>query len=481
VALSPDDRPSFASMARLAHDRATGRDILLYPERGLALNAVASAVARRLDGRRTVATIAAEVRGAFADAPPADVERDVLTFLQQLWERGLVLLDAAVDGPSDSPAPVRDEAATDHASGATNGDHPYTLIAELTYRCPLRCPYCSNPLALAGAQDELGTDDWRRVLAEAAELGVLQVHLTGGEPLARKDLEAIVAAARDAKLYTNLVTSGVPLTRERLHALRRAGLDHVQLSVQDADAARADHIAGFASFEHKLEVAAWVKEEGLPLTVNVVLHRDNLDHVEAIIALAERLHADRLELANTQYLGWALRNRDALLPTREQLDRAFAVATAARARLLGKLEMIFVTPDYYAAWPRACMDGWARRYVHLSPTGLVLPCHAAHTLPGLAFQSVRDVSLAAAWSDSPGLQRFRGDAWLPEPCGTCERKTIDHGGCRCQAHALLGDAAATDPACEKSPHHGLIEAARLTASAARPPSAFAYRTVPARA
>src|SRR6185312_12159180 len=203
------------------------------------------------------------------------------------------------------------------------------------------------------------------------------------------------------------------------------------------------------------------------LTVNVVLHRDNLDRIEAVIALAERLGADRLELANTQYLGWALANREALLPTREQLDRAFSVASAARARLLGKMEMIYVTPDYYASWPRACMEGWARRYVHIAPTGLVLPCHAAHTLPGLSFESVRDRSLAEVWKDAPGLQRFRGQAWMPEPCASCPRKGIDYGGCRCQAHALTGDAAATDPACSLSPAHGLVEAARLAASAPR--------------
>ncbi len=333
-------------------------------------------------------------------------------------------------------------------------------------------------MELAAAAEELSTDDWIRVFGEAAELGVMQVHLTGGEPLARRDLESLVAGARAAGLYTNLITSGVPLTRERLSALRAAGIDNVQLSVQDAAAEGADRVAGYPAFAHKLEVAGWVKAEGLPLTVNVVLHRDNLDHVEAVIALAERLDADRLELANTQYLGWALANREALLPTRDQLDRAFAVASAARERLLGKMEMVYVTPDYYAAWPRACMEGWARRYVHIAPTGLVLPCHAAHTLPGLAFESVRDKPLAAVWKDAPGLQRFRGDAWLPEPCASCPRKEIDHGGCRCQAYALTGDAAVTDPACSLSPAHGLIEAARLRASAERGEPRYLYRTAP---
>ena len=254
----------------------------------------------------------------------------------------------------------------------------------------------------------------------------------------------------------------------------------MQLSVQDADPEGADRVAGYAAFAHKLKVAAWVKAAGLPLTVNVVLHRDNLDRVPEIIALAERLGADRLELANTQYLGWALENRAALLPTREQLDRAFAFASEARARLLGRMKMIYVTPDYYAAWPRACMEGWARRYVHVAPTGLVLPCHAAHTLPGLAFESVGDRPLAAVWRDAPGLNHFRGDAWMAEPCASCPRKSLDHGGCRCQAYRLTGDAAATDPACSLSPAHGIIDAARLTAASSRAHAEprYLYRTPP---
>ncbi|WP_438002492.1 pyrroloquinoline quinone biosynthesis protein PqqE [Sorangium sp. So ce185] len=341
------------------------------------------------------------------------------------------------------------------------------MIAELTYRCPLRCPYCSNPMELEGAAGELSTETWCRVFAEAAALGVMQLHLTGGEPLARRDLEALVRAARGAGLYTNLITSGVPLARERLAALRAAGLDNVQLSVQDADPERADRIAGYAAFDHKLAVAAWVKAEGLPLTVNVVLHRENIDHVPAIVALAERLGADRLELANTQYLGWALANRDALLPTRDQLERAFAIASAARERLLGRMEMVFVTPDYYAALPRACMDGWARRYLHIAPDGLVLPCHAAHTISGLRFESVRDRPLAWIWREAPSMNRFRGDAWMAEPCRGCDRREADFGGCRCQAYHLTGDAAATDPACSLSPAHGIVEEARLRAASSR--------------
>ncbi|XXZ57513.1 pyrroloquinoline quinone biosynthesis protein PqqE [Sorangium sp. So ce341] len=471
--LAPGDRPLLASKARLVRDRASGREILLYPERGLALNPVAAAVAARLDGARTVAEIAAEIAASFASTPPDAVERDVIAFLEELAARGLLEErraavaggDAAARGARaiQGPAPALEGgAAADAAS-----HRPYTLIAELTYRCPLRCPYCSNPMELEGAAGELSTETWCRVFAEAAALGVMQLHLTGGEPLARRDLEALVRAARGAGLYTNLITSGVPLARERLAALRAAGLDNVQLSVQDADPERADRIAGYAAFDHKLAVAAWVKAEGLPLTVNVVLHRENIDHVPAIIALAERLGADRLELANTQYLGWALANRDALLPTRDQLERAFAIASAARERLLGRMEMVFVTPDYYAALPRACMDGWARRYLHIAPDGLVLPCHAAHTIPGLRFESVRDRPLAWIWREAPSMNRFRGDAWMAEPCRGCDRREADFGGCRCQAYHLTGDAAATDPACSLSPAHGIVEEARLRAAAAR--------------
>ncbi|MFO0755590.1 MAG: pyrroloquinoline quinone biosynthesis protein PqqE [Byssovorax sp.] len=357
---------------------------------------------------------------------------------------------------------------------------PYTLIAELTYRCPLRCPYCSNPVALEGEARELSTDDWRRVLAESEALGVMQVHFTGGEPLLRKDLEALVDESRKVGLYPNLITSGFPLTRERLGDLARAGLRNVQLSVQDAEIEEADRLAGCEVHAHKLAVAGWVKELDLPLTVNVVLHRDNLDHVPALIALAERLGADRLELANTQYLGWALENRAALLPSRAQLDRAFAAASEARARLMGKMELVYVTPDYFSDRPKACMDGWARRYVHVEPGGLVLPCHAAHTLPGMRFESVRDRSLADIWVESEGLARFRGEAWMPEPCASCPRRAVDFGGCRCQAFHLAGSASAVDPACALSPDHGLVLAAREAAEAMPARPRYLYRGPPAR-
>src|SRR5262245_34228878 len=342
---------------------------------------------------------------------------------------------------------------------------PYTLVAELTYRCPLRCVYCSNPRDFTQHGDALGTEDWLRIFREAEALGVMQLHLTGGEPLVRDDLEALVEGARALELYTNLITSGIPCTRERLAGLKARGLDNVQVSIQDVRASESDRIAGLRSFDRKLEVARWVKDLGLPLTVNTVLHRENLDRVDEIVALAESLDADRLELANTQYLGWALANRRALLPTREQLDRAREAARAARDRLRGRMEVLFVIPDYYAEFPKSCMDGWGRRFIVVSPDGLALPCHAARSLPGLAFDRVQDRPLDEIWRESQAFNAYRGEAWMPEPCRSCERRSADFGGCRCQAFHLTGDAAATDPVCSLSPDHHLIEAARLEAGA----------------
>jgi len=354
---------------------------------------------------------------------------------------------------------------------------PYTLIAELTYRCPLRCVYCSNPLDYAGHHQELDTETWRRVFREAEALGVVQLNLTGGEPLVRSDLESLIEEARALDLYTNLITSGIPLTRERLARFRELGLDNVQVSIQDVAAPASDRIAGLRSFDRKLEVARWVKDLGFPLTLNVVLHRDNLDRIEEVVALAESLAADRLELANTQYLGWALLNRPALLPTRAQLDRARKTAALAKERLKGRMEVLFVLPDYYSDFPKACMDGWGRRFILVSPDGMALPCHVAHTLPGITFDNVRAHPLEEIWRDSPGFNRYRGEEWMPEPCRSCDRRAIDYGGCRCQAFHLTGDAAATDPACSLAPRHRLVEEARERADGeAGNPVPLRYRT-----
>jgi pyrroloquinoline quinone biosynthesis protein E len=348
-------------------------------------------------------------------------------------------------------------------------NRPYTLIAEITYRCPLACPYCSNPMDLRAHGAELDTDTWSRVLGEAEELGVVQVHFTGGEPLARKDLEVLVARARALGLYSNLVTSGVPLARDRLERLAEAGIDHVQVSLQSSRADRANRIAGYDGHAQKLDVMRWVKELGLPLTMNVVLHRANLDEIDELVALAEELRADRLELANTQYVAWAHANRDALLPTRAQIDEAAEKAARHRDRLKGKIDVLFVKPDYFRATPRACMDGWARRFVHMTPDGLVLPCHAATSITSLSWESVRDKPLGAIWRDSPALNAFRGEAWMKEPCRSCDKRSLDFGGCRCQAFALTGDAADTDPACELSPQHALV------ANATREDRRYLYR------
>jgi pyrroloquinoline quinone biosynthesis protein E len=354
---------------------------------------------------------------------------------------------------------------------------PYTLIAELTYKCPLRCLYCSNPLDFARHDQEMDTETWRRVFREAEALGVVQVHLTGGEPLVRGDLEPLIEEARALDLYTNLITSGIPLTRERLARFRQLGLDAVQVSVQDVVAAASDRIAGLQSFDRKLAVARWVKELGFPLTLNVVLHRDNLGRIEEVVALAESLGADRLELANTQYLGWALLNRPALLPTRAQLDSARRTAAEAKQRLKGRMEVLFVLPDYYSEFPKACMDGWGRRFILVSPDGLALPCHVAHTLPGITWENVRAHPLEEIWRDSPGFNWFRGEEWMPEPCRSCDRRAIDYGGCRCQAFHLTGNAAATDPACSLAPLHRLVEEARERADGeAGSPVELQYRT-----
>jgi PqqA peptide cyclase len=359
-------------------------------------------------------------------------------------------------------------------------ERPYTLIAELTYRCPLRCVYCSNPTDLAAHKDGLEARDWMRVFDAAEALGVMQLNLSGGEPLLRNDLEELVGHARSLGLYTNLITSGVPLERERLVKIRDAGIDSVQLSIQDVTREDSERIAGRESFEQKLAVAAWVRELRLPLTVNVVLHRENIGNVRQIVQLAEHLGAERLELANTQYLAWALLNRERLLPTREALETARAAALSERTRLKAKMEILFVLPDYYSDKPKACMSGWGRRYIVVSPDGLALPCHLAHTLPNLPRESVLQRSLGEIWESSPLFNAFRGENWMPEPCRSCDRRAVDFGGCRCQAFALTGDASATDPACVLSKDHGLVETARADAERLVSPSrlvsgAYRYR------
>jgi PqqA peptide cyclase len=356
---------------------------------------------------------------------------------------------------------------------------PLGLLAELTHRCPLACPYCSNPLVLDSRADELDTATWARVFREAATLGVLQVHLSGGEPASRRDLVDIVAAAHEAGLYTNLITSAVGLDRKRLARLGDLGLDHVQLSVQDVDATTADGIADYAgAHARKLAFARLVADLGLVLTINAVIHRANIGRVTELVELAASLGAGRVEIAHTQYYGWALHNRQALMPTREQVHQAMQEVAQIRPRYADRLSIDLVVPDYYARRPKACMGGWARRSLNVTPSGRALPCHAAETIPGLQFWSVLEHSLQEIWTQSPAFQAFRGTDWMAEPCRTCELREIDFGGCRCQALAILGDAGATDPACELSPHHArMLELAEQDSAGAEIRYAYRGRTL----
>jgi pyrroloquinoline quinone biosynthesis protein E len=334
---------------------------------------------------------------------------------------------------------------------------PLGLLAELTHRCPLGCPYCSNPLALDARNDELDAAAWARVFKEAATLGVLQVHLSGGEPASRRDLVDITSSAHAAGLYTNLITSGVGVTKQRLTSLADAGLDHVQVSIQDSEEKSADHIAGYeGAFARKRALAADVVALKIPLTVNAVIHRANVARVEDLVTMALEMGAARVEIAHVQYYGWALANRAALMPTREQVDAAVAAVEALRKRHHGRIVIDAVVPDYHARFPKPCVGGWGRRSLNVTPAGKVLPCHAAESIPGLEFWSVRDHSLVDIWVSSPAFNAFRGTDYLPEPCRSCERREIDFGGCRCQAFALTGDAHATDPVCQLSPHHGRV-------------------------
>ncbi len=352
---------------------------------------------------------------------------------------------------------------------------PLGLLAELTHRCPLACPYCSNPLELESRATEMDAATWARVFNEAANLGVLQVHLSGGEPASRRDLVEITGSASDAGLYTNLITSAIGLNADRLALLKAAGLDHVQLSIQDVDPAMSDRIAGYAgAHERKLTFAHAVTGLGMALTVNAVMHRANIANLRPMVELAEVLGAGRVEIAHVQYYGWALRNRDALMPTRQQVDRAIPEMDDIRQRYGGRLAIDFVVPDYYARRPKACMGGWGRQSLNVTPSGVVLPCHAAQTIPGLEFWSVTDRDLAEIWVASPAFRAFRGTDWMREPCRSCDFRELDFGGCRCQALSITGDAGATDPSCELSPHHASMLALAEQAAASEQ-TGYAYR------
>jgi len=337
--------------------------------------------------------------------------------------------------------------------------NPLALIAEVTHRCPLHCVYCSNPLQLAGTEAELSTDEWTSVFQQSGKLGMLHAHFTGGEPLARPDLAELIAAARAAGLYTNLITSGLGLNELRLKALVDAGLDHIQISFQDSREEAANWIAGAKAHAHKIELSRTIRQHKIAFTVNLVVHRQNLDHLEEMISFIEQLNPERVEIAHTQYYGWALANRAALMPTHAQLEKAVAIVADAEKRLAGRIRIDSVVPDYYAKYPKACMGGWGRRLMLINPAGKVLPCHAAEVLPDMSFENVREKTLEWIWQESQSFQRFRGEDWMPEPCRSCDRRTEDFGGCRCQAFLLTGSDTVTDPACSLAPAHHLVESA----------------------
>jgi PqqA peptide cyclase len=360
-------------------------------------------------------------------------------------------------------------------TAATAVTPPLWLLAELTYTCPLHCPFCSNPVDFARQSGELSTGEWQRVFQEARALGAVQLGFSGGEPLTRTDLEELVVEGRRLGFYTNLITSGVGLNESRLRALKDGGLDHIQLSFQDSTREINDFLSSTRTFDRKRRIADQIKAHGFPMVMNCVIHRLNIDHVDRIIDMAVEIGAEFLELANTQYYGWAFVNRDHLMPTRAQLERAEAVVAARRQVLGDRLRILFVVPDYFEGRPKRCMNGWGTTFLCISPDGTALPCQAARMLPGIEFPSVRTSSVRELWFDSAAFNRFRGEAWLPEPCRSCPERAQDLGGCRCQAYLLTGDAGATDPACDKSPRHEVVLAA-ISASAGREERPLLFRS-----
>jgi PqqA peptide cyclase len=470
--IDSSSRPAFERWARLHDDRARARSVLLAPERAYEIDAISLAVLREIDGVKTVGEIARALSARYG-APLDVVSHDVINLLQGLSDKRLLR-----DGPSSFAAPPPSARAQGYEAFAGG---PTGLLAELTHRCPLQCPYCSNPIDLERANVELTACEWGDAFQRAAEMGAMQLHLSGGEPTVRKDLEEILAFAVDAGLYTNLITSGVTLTRDRLEGLAEIGLDHVQLSIQDVEPENADRIAHYeGGFEKKRRVAQWTDELGMGLTINAPMHRHNIAHLPQIIDFAVEMGAQRIEVAHIQYYAWALKNRAALIPTRETFLGTVGIVEDAKRRLRGVVNFDFVIHDHYASRPKACTGGWGRSIVVVTPSGKALPCHAAQTIPDLAFDDVRERDLADIWRNGAAFNAFRGTDWMQEPCRSCERREIDFGGCRCQAMAAIGDPNATDPACHLSPEHEAF--AKLgEREAAAPAPAFIYRRMGAEA
>ena len=469
--------PRLRAGVRLCHDEVRGQDALLHPEGVALLNPTAGAILALVDGTTSVARLTRALSRRFRGA----CEEDILGLLTRLEQARLVELARAGSGllpAEDRPptGPGTPVAAADSPLlvklGRPTSGLPLGLLAELTHRCPLHCPYCSNPLELTAAAGELPASTWLDIFGQARRLGVLQAHLSGGEPLLRRDLETLAAEARSLGMYVNLVTSGIGLSAGRARMLADAGIEHVQLSLQGAHAAAADRLAGAKAHRRKLEAAAAVRAAGMVMTINVVLHRGNTADIDALADLAASLDADRLELAHAQYYGWALRNRASLLPTASQVQATHEMVRAARGRH-PELAIIYVASDYHEKTPKPCMNGWGSRQLTITPDGTVLPCPAATVIRDLNPPHIQDAPLARIWTESPAFTRFRGTSWLPEPCHSCPAREIDFGGCRCQAYQLTGDAAATDPVCRYSPRHGTVDAA--IAAAMDPPLPLIFR------
>ena len=385
-------------------------------------------------------------------------------------------------GPFDYPGssiPSQSQMLAPEAPATPRPNNPLWLLAEVTYKCPLHCVFCFNPIDYTRYGTELTTDEWLKALREGRELGATQLGFSGGEPLVRDDMEILVAESRKMGYYTNLITSGIGLNEKRIAAFKDGGLDHIQLSFQDSTREMNDFISSTRTFDLKSKVAKLIKQYEYPMVLNVVLHRLNIDHIQEILDMAEKMEVEYLELANTQYYGWALLNRDHLMPSREQLQRAEEITNAFRARIGDKMKIYFVVPDYYENRPKACMNGWGAVFITVTADGLVLPCHEARQLPGITFPNIRDASMKWIWYDSPAFNKYRGDDWMKQPCRSCPNKARDFGGCRCQAFMLTGDAANTDPVCDLSPHHHVVlEAVDKAQQQSQPATAPAKPIIP---
>jgi pyrroloquinoline quinone biosynthesis protein E len=456
--------PRLAPGVRLA-DEAQTPGVLLMPERALRLNDSSLEIVRMCDGNHTVQQIVEKLHAKYSKAEPLCIAKELLEYLTELQEaRAIDLLSS----------PARSEPYGDCSDKTDFRKHQYVrlgnkiliknplptplaLVAELTHRCPLHCVYCSNPVELSKRESELPTQTWMRLFEEAAEIGILQVDLTGGEPLLRADVAELVSAARGTGLYVSLITSGLPLDERKLAALVDAGLDHFQLSLQGATAETAREISNSAAHAQKLTVLHWLERHRIGVTLNFVIHRQNIHELEGMLAIVEEHRPDRVEFASVQYYGWGFANREALLPTRQQLDSCIKTLKAAEERWKGRTRVAFIVPDYYAKFPKPCVGGWGRKLMLVSPDGRVLPCHAATVIPGIRFESVNEKSLGEIWESSRAFCQFRGEEWMQEPCKSCDRRHLDFGGCRCQALLLAGDAASTDPVCSLAPARAKVD------------------------